>query len=86
MKVFTWKVSQGTLLTKSNLAKKEVRLKLECAACNGAMETEGHVFRECSFVRAMWVASSLGLRSLSLFGISICKWLQSMVEHQGNDF
>lgn len=57
VKVFTWKVSQGTLLTKSNLAKKEVRLELKCATCNGAMETEGHVFRECSFVTAMWFAS-----------------------------
>lgn len=73
-------------MTKSNLAKKEVRLELECAACNGVMETEGHVFRECSFVRAMWFASPLGLHSLSLSGISIRKWLRSMVEHQGNDF
>lgn len=32
-------------MTKSNLAKKEVRLELECAAYNGDMETEGHVFR-----------------------------------------
>ncbi|KAM1229134.1 hypothetical protein ACFX13_008346 [Malus domestica] len=47
VKNFTWKISQNIIPTKVNLVRKGVHLDMECWACSGHPETDGHVFQHC---------------------------------------
>ncbi|KAM1807198.1 hypothetical protein ACFX15_029378 [Malus domestica] len=61
-------------------------LEEECGACLGNLETDGHVFRECVFEKALWLGSPLGASILSEPGTLMCEWLISVVENQRAKF
>ncbi|KAM1040625.1 hypothetical protein TB2_029460 [Malus domestica] len=58
----------------------------KCGACLGNLETDGHVFRECVFEKALWLGSPLGASILSEPGTLMCEWLISVVENQRAKF
>ncbi|KAM2057398.1 hypothetical protein ACFX16_030091 [Malus domestica] len=58
----------------------------KCGACSGNLETDGHVFWECVFEKALWLGSPLGASILSEPGTLMCEWLISVVENQRAKF
>ena len=62
LKVFTWYLRRGVILTKDNLVKRNWHGNTKCVFCP-LDETIKHLFFECSFARSIWssiqIASNL---------------------------
>ena len=62
IKVFTWYLCRGVILTKDNLVKQNWHESTKCMFCP-QQETIKHLFFECSFARSIWssiqIASNL---------------------------
>jgi len=61
VKTFAWRLLRLALGTASRVHKKIPSVHEACSRC-GNIEDEKHLFFECSFARAVWFASSIGLR------------------------
>ena len=55
LKVFTWYLCRGVILTKENLVKRNWHGSKKCMFCSHD-ETIKHLFFECSFARSIWSA------------------------------
>ena len=55
IKVFTWYLRRGVILTKDNLVKRNWHGSTKCMFCPHD-ETIKHLFFECSFARSIWSA------------------------------
>ena len=55
IKVFTWYLRRGVILTKDNLVKRNWNGSMKCIFCPQP-ETIKHLFFECSFTRSIWSA------------------------------
>lgn len=61
-------------------------LDMECGVRLGHLETDGHMFWECVFVKAAWLGSSLGAGILPEPGALMRKWLILVVKNQITKF
>ncbi|KAF7815029.1 reverse transcriptase [Senna tora] len=66
LKVFGWKLAHNSLPLGSNLLRKGYNIPGTCAFGCDTPETANHLFKECSFSRAVWFGSCLNLRSSSV--------------------
>ena len=55
IKVFTWYLRRGVILTKDNLVKRNWHGSTKCMFCPQD-ETIKHLFFECSFARSIWLS------------------------------
>ena len=62
VKTFSWRLIWRALATGLRASRFSNHIKKECARC-GAPESDSHLFFHCSFARAVWFTSSLGLRT-----------------------
>ena len=69
IKVFTWYLRRGVIITKDNLVKQNWHGSTKCMFCP-QQETIKHLFFQCSFARSIWssiqIASTLYQPSLLL--------------------
>jgi hypothetical protein len=65
VKTFAWRLLRLALGTATRVHKKIPWVHEACSRC-GNIEDEKHLFFECSFARAVWFASSIGLRANAL--------------------
>ncbi|KAM1315314.1 hypothetical protein ACFX2F_019083 [Malus domestica] len=86
VKNFTWRVCHNILPTKVNLTKKGVRVESECGICQGEDEVAEHVLFTCSFSRAVWFSSPLGLRRFGSYSFLLKEWMLEMLERREVDF
>ncbi|KAK9941797.1 hypothetical protein M0R45_007491 [Rubus argutus] len=56
LKMFTWLLFQGRLLTNVNRVKRNLTQNPCCPHCAGTPETMTHLFRDCPKARAIWIA------------------------------
>ena len=55
IKIFTWYLCRGVVLTKDNLAKRNWQGSTKCMFCHHD-ESIKHLFFECQFARSIWSA------------------------------
>ncbi|KAL0006201.1 hypothetical protein SO802_013762 [Lithocarpus litseifolius] len=53
-----------------------------CLMCNEDEETVNHLFLQCPFVRAIWLGSSLGIRTYFLVTNSVKQWVVSAIPNK----
>ena len=65
VKTFAWRLLRLALGTASRVHRIISAINENCSRC-GNLEDEKHLFFECSYARAVWFASSIGLRTDAL--------------------
>ena len=65
VKTFAWRLLRLALGTASRVHRIIPSIDETCSRC-GRIENENHIFFECSFARAVWFGSALGLRADAL--------------------
>jgi hypothetical protein len=60
VKTFAWRLFRLALGTASRIHRIIPSIKQTCSRC-GLIENDAHLFFECSFARAVWLVSSVGL-------------------------
>jgi len=65
VKTFAWRLLRLALGTASRLHRIIPRINEDCSRC-GCKEDETHLFFECSYARAVWFGSVIGLRPHAL--------------------
>ncbi|EOY08704.1 Retrotransposon, unclassified-like protein [Theobroma cacao] len=62
--VFIWRIFHSCLPTRVALAKRKVAIDTICPLCSQTVETNLHVFWECTFTRAVWLSTKWGFRNV----------------------
>ena len=57
IRVFAWRMCQGALPTKENLAKRIPSQLMNCAICGDLCESEPHILLYCPLAQAVWSTS-----------------------------
>ncbi|KAL0001694.1 hypothetical protein SO802_015475 [Lithocarpus litseifolius] len=60
---FIWKLLHDSLLVFHKLRCRGIATSNVCLMCNEDEETANHLFLQCPFARAIWLGSSLGIRT-----------------------
>ena len=71
IKHFLWKFLSGTLPTLDAVSKRGVQCNPHCPRCKMGIESCSHVFKECPWVKGIWLLSPLGFRSMELMDLSM---------------
>ncbi|KAK3139475.1 hypothetical protein QOZ80_5AG0383870 [Eleusine coracana subsp. coracana] len=66
-KTFSWRLLRQALATGERAGKYSSHISKYCSTC-GLLETDAHLFFECTFARAVWFAGSIPLCSSNLPG------------------
>ncbi|KAH9622849.1 hypothetical protein KSS87_007187 [Heliosperma pusillum] len=74
-KIFLWRVVTNTLPLRAEFRKRGMDIDYSCLFCNGTIETNAHLFRDCTQIQRIWAASSLGLSVANDHVIGIEEWI-----------
>ncbi|KAL2899432.1 hypothetical protein RDABS01_024514 [Bienertia sinuspersici] len=74
-KVFMWRVLWNALPLKSNLNKRGIGVNNMCLLCGDSVETNEHLFRDCSFVDRLWACGNLGIRCQNATPLPLWRWI-----------
>ena len=87
IKVFSWYLRRGVILTKDNLVKWNWYGSTKCVFCSN-QETIKHLFFECSFVRSIWSAIQIesNLYPPKLVANVFGNWLHGIDKKLRNDY
>ncbi|PRQ21808.1 putative reverse transcriptase zinc-binding domain-containing protein [Rosa chinensis] len=81
VKSFIWRFARGIVPTKEALARRHVQLPNQvCAFCEGELETDLHLFKNCNVVACFWLYSTLGLKARNHQSSSLSGWILDMME------
>ena len=62
VKTFAWRLIRRALATGARASKFSKHIAKECSRC-GMLETDSHLFFHCTFAKAVWFSTTLGLRT-----------------------
>lgn len=71
-------LANDALATKVNLKKRKIVNEVACPTCLQDGETIIHIFKDCSFTRAIWW-SLLGVRSTNINITTVQDWLKVLL-------
>ncbi|KAL2934672.1 hypothetical protein RDABS01_017791 [Bienertia sinuspersici] len=74
-KVFIWRILWNALPVKSNLNKRGIGVNNMCLLCGDSVETNEHLFRDCSFVDKLWACGNLGIRGHTATSVPLWRWI-----------
>ncbi|XP_074271520.1 uncharacterized protein LOC141595450 [Silene latifolia] len=78
LKVFLWKFMANALPVSSEFLKRKMNWRSFCTLCDGSspcVESLSHLFRDCSFAKALWFGCPLGLRLTGVVDIDARVWV-----------
>jgi len=76
---FVWKLLHESLPTMTTLHSRGISNDVTCPLCNAEEETPTHLFLFCSFSRACWFGSDLGLHTSDIINVSVQSWLKDYI-------
>jgi len=59
LKYFMWRLAHNSLVLRSNLSGRGMKIDPRCLLCNYAWEDGGHVFLRCKHVKVVWRCAGL---------------------------
>ncbi|XP_074318513.1 uncharacterized protein LOC141655326 [Silene latifolia] len=77
LKVFLWKFMANALPVGSEFLKRKMSWRSSCTLCDGlpsCVESISHLFRDCSFAKALWFGCPLGIRITGGVDIDVRIW------------
>ncbi|XP_074300419.1 uncharacterized protein LOC141631680 [Silene latifolia] len=82
IKIFLWKIVHGILPTADVLIRRGMAVYPNFSFCHEEPESINHLFRDCQFVKRIWAASLLGIRSDDASShISFSTWFQNFLRY-----
>ena len=75
---FIWKLLHDNIPIFAILNRKGITTPTRCLLFDDNDETINHMFLTCSFARAIWLGSTLGIRTSDLANVSIKVWITSL--------
>ncbi|XP_074297714.1 uncharacterized protein LOC141628473 [Silene latifolia] len=84
LKVFLWKFMANALPVGSEFLKRKMNWRSSCTLCDGStpcVESISHLFRDCSFAKALWFGCPLGLRITGGVDIDVRVWVINWVTY-----
>ena len=76
---FIWKLLHDNIPVFAILNRKGITTPTRCLLFDDNDETINHMFLTCSFARAIWLGSTLGIRTSDLANVSFKDWLTSLI-------
>ena len=80
-----WKLLHDSLPTLTTLHSRGISNDVTCPLCNAEEETSTHLFLLCSFSRACWFGSDLGLHTSDITNVSVQSWLKDYISSYLNN-
>lgn len=76
---FLWRLGKNILPTRANLPKKGMQMEPLCPLCNGAAESQEHLFMYCQPTQLLWFTTKLGIHVPSHISLNswLLRWLKS---------
>ena len=74
-----WKLLHDSLSTMATLHSRGISNDDTCPLCNAEEETPTHLFLFCSFSRACWFGSYLGLHTSNITTVPVQSWLKDYI-------
>ncbi|XP_074300753.1 uncharacterized protein LOC141632069 [Silene latifolia] len=84
LKVFLWKFMANALPVGSEFLKRKMNWRSFCTLCDGSspcVESISHLFRDCSFAKALWFGCPLGLRITGGVDIDVRVWVINWITY-----
>ncbi|XP_074297592.1 uncharacterized protein LOC141628333 [Silene latifolia] len=84
LKVFLWKFMANALPVGSEFLRRKMNWRSSCTRCDGSspcVESISHLFRDCSFAKALWFGFPLGLKITGGVDIDVRVWVISWVTY-----
>ncbi|XP_074267263.1 uncharacterized protein LOC141590586 [Silene latifolia] len=84
LKVFLWKFMANALPVGSEFLKQNLNWRSSCSLCDGlspCVESISHLFRDCSFAKALWFGCPLGIRITGGVDIDVRVWVINWVTY-----
>ncbi|XP_074282583.1 uncharacterized protein LOC141607123 [Silene latifolia] len=84
LRVFLWKFMANVLPVGSEFLKRKMNWCSSCTLCDDSspcVESISHLFRDCSFAKALWFGRPLGLRIMKRVDIDIRVWIINWVTY-----
>ncbi|KAF7825003.1 uncharacterized protein G2W53_023147 [Senna tora] len=79
VKSFLWKLCNNALPTAVNVHKRLICTPCSCFICGSPLETDVHLFLDCSWVKPIWFGSILQWNGPLLSAGSMASWLDSKI-------
>ncbi|XP_074303987.1 uncharacterized protein LOC141638472 [Silene latifolia] len=84
LRVFLWKFMANALPVGSEFLKRKMIWRSSCTLCDGLnpyVESISHLFRDCSFAKALWFGCPLGLRLTEGVDIDVRVWVINWITY-----
>ncbi|XP_074316673.1 uncharacterized protein LOC141652948 [Silene latifolia] len=84
LRVFLWKFMANALPVGYEFLKRNMHWRSTCSLCEGSspcVESLSHLFRDCSFAKALWFGCPLGLRLTEWVDIDARNWVINWVTY-----
>ncbi|XP_074305425.1 uncharacterized protein LOC141640590 [Silene latifolia] len=84
LKVFLWKFMANALPLGSEFLRQKMNWRSSCTLCDGSspcVESSSHLFRDCSFAKALWFGCPLGLKITGGVDIDVRVWVINWVTY-----
>ncbi|XP_074270813.1 uncharacterized protein LOC141594715 [Silene latifolia] len=84
LRVFLWKFMANALPVGSEFLKRKMSWRSSCTLCDGlptCVESISHLFRDCSFAKALWFGCPLGIRITGEVDIDVRIWVINWVNY-----
>ncbi|XP_074306467.1 uncharacterized protein LOC141641714 [Silene latifolia] len=84
LRVFLWKFMANALPVGSEFLKRTMSWRSSCTLCEGlptCVESISHLFRDCSFAKALWFGCPLGIRITREVDIDVRIWVINWVKY-----
>ncbi|XP_074301440.1 uncharacterized protein LOC141632828 [Silene latifolia] len=84
LRVFLWKFMANALPVGSEFLKRKMSWRSSCTLCDGlptCVESISHLFRDCSFAKALWFGCPLGIRITGGVDIDVRIWIINWIKY-----
>ncbi|KAJ1421789.1 Ribonuclease H superfamily [Sesbania bispinosa] len=72
---FTWRLMRNSLPVRANLVRRDINCIPLCPWCDEEIETTSHLFRDCQWIKEVWLSSPLRYQFHKPIETSIGDWI-----------
>ncbi|XP_021278515.1 uncharacterized protein LOC110412305 [Herrania umbratica] len=83
--MFAWRMINGCLPTRAALIQRRLNVDSGCTFCDEGLKTDFHIFRNCPFAKAVWIATEWGFRDIAGHFSSAIDLLKDLLQQMGKN-
>ncbi|CAN1729725.1 hypothetical protein LINPERHAP1_LOCUS703 [Linum perenne] len=86
LRIMSWRLIRDIVPTRAVLEHRHIEVPQECGICGHGVETNQHMFLECTFAKECWKEAGLEgfVREVDSSSNSFQEWMIAMIQHRSS--